>query len=297
MLGLASPTAGTAAVAVPLATFFALLLGTVTLGCARVLQLPGADAVAYCSDSIRPNAANAQALLLRGVNLLQIIAITLAPFDLELQANAGAASAFAKMLLKSKILPLLDATLLRFGGLSAAAKYWGGAALALALVGAWLGVFGRVLVAHDVREERGAALYERALLSSRRWPWPLRGLKVVGAFNLLGSDLLLFVAAKLLSTVHCTRDDGGAWQRANEAGACFTAAHSATVAAALLAMLLYFPTAVLYGSTLLVRSEGRFSDPASDVTFSAPRSPWWRRCSRSCSSASRRSAARSRAAR
>ena len=179
----------------------ALLLGTVALGCARVLQLPGADAVAYRSDSIRPNAANAQALLLRGVNLLQIIAITLAPFDLELQANAGAASAFAKMLLKSKILPLLDATLLRVGGLSAAAKYWGGAALALALVGAWLGVFHRVLVAHDVREERGAALYERALLSSRRWPWPLRGLKVVGAFNLLGSDLLLFVAAKLLSTV------------------------------------------------------------------------------------------------
>ena len=268
VLFLASPAAPTAAVAAPLCGFFALLFGTVVVGGMRVLRLPGANTVVYQSDSIRANATNAQALLLRAINILQVIALTLEPFNLELQADAGAASAFAKMLLRNQILPLLDATLLRIGGLSAATKYWGGAALALALVVAWLGVFRHVLVEHEVREER-SALYKRELLS-RRWPWPLRGLKAVWLFQLLGSDLLLFVAAKLMSTVHCSRGAAdAAWQFGDGAGACFNGlGHRSTVLVALMATLMYIPTAVLYGSTILVRSEGRFSDPESDVTFS-----------------------------
>ena len=267
VLYLASPAAPTAAVAAPLGGFFALLFGTVVVGGMRVLRLPGANTVVYQSDSIRVNATNAQALLLRAINILQVIALTLEPFNLELQADAGAASAFAKML-RNQILPLLDATLLRIGGLSAATKYWGGAALALALVVAWLGVFRHVLVEHEVREER-SALYKRELLS-RRWPWPLRGLKAVWLFQLLGSDLLLFVAAKLMSTVHCSRGAAdAAWQFGDGAGACFNGlGHRSTVLVALMATLMYIPTAVLYGSTILVRSEGRFSDPESDVTFS-----------------------------
>ena len=102
-VGLASPTASAAAILGPFAVFFALLLWVVLVGCSRVRRLPGANAVMYTSSTVRFNRTNASALLFRAVNLLQLIAITLAPFDLELQAQAAGASRFARQLLQMRI--------------------------------------------------------------------------------------------------------------------------------------------------------------------------------------------------
>ena len=80
--------------------------------------------------------------------------------------------------------------------------------------------------------------------------------------------------------MHCTQraipsgtTGAATWHIGNgssgDAGACYGTEHRAATLAAMLAMVLYFPTAVLYGSAVLVRSEGRFADAESDVNFSA----------------------------
>ena len=166
--------------------------------------------------------------------------------------------------------------LLRIGVLSPEVTYWGGSALALLLVCAWLLVYRRVLVEHDVKEER-QELYRAPLLRCLpSWAWLP---SLTGAFNLLSGDLLVFIATKLFAAVHCTQraspsgtPSAATWHIGNgsgDTGVCYGTEHRAATLAAMLAMALYFPTAVLYGSAVLVRSEGRFADAESDVNFSA----------------------------
>jgi alpha-tubulin suppressor-like RCC1 family protein len=230
--------------------FAAVVLALILSGAVRVLRLPGAHAVVYTSDSVRRNATNGKDVALRLVSLLQMIGLALTPFSAEIRDAAQSTGAFAAML-RDHVFPALDVALLAMPG--DAALHWLGLGASFAIVGAWLAVLFATLRQHDVAEQR-EALYRRT--------------RLLAAFELLSSDALVFTTSKLLSVVHCVRDGGGAWQLANEAGACFTLGHTATAAAALLALLLYAPTAVLYGSSILVRSEGRFSDPASDVAFS-----------------------------
>ena len=199
---LASPNATFVEIVVPYAIFFAMLLGVVLVGCHHVRQLPGAQTVVYASNSVRWNVTNAKALFFRAVNLLQLTAITLAPFNLELQGKAARASQFTRQLLRLHILPLLDATLLRFGVLSPAIEYWSGCGIALLCVCSWLLVYRRVLIAHDVKEER-EKLYRAPLLDCvPSWAWRP---SLTGAFNLLSDELLVFTATKLFAAVHCTR--------------------------------------------------------------------------------------------
>ena len=167
--------------------------------------------------------------------------------------------------------------MLRIGVLSPEVTYWGGSALALLLVCAWLLVYRRVLVEHDVKEER-QELYRAPLLRCLpSWAWLP---SLTGAFNLLSGDLLVFIATKLFAAVHCTQlatpsgtTGAATWHIGNgssgDAGACYGTEHRAATLAAMLAMALYFPTAVLYGSAVVVRSMGRFADAESDVNFSA----------------------------
>jgi hypothetical protein len=237
----------------PLATVgaFTATVFTVTLsGAARVLQLPGARIVRYQSDSMRCNSTNVKDVVLRVVSLFQMLGLALKPFSAEIRDTAQRTGAFAAML-REHVFPVLDVVMLAMPG--DVTLYWLGICVSFVIVGGWLCVLFVTLKHHDVTEQR-EALFRRT--------------RLMAIFGLLSSDLFVFTASKLFEAVHCVRDDDGAWQLANDVGACFTQEHTVTMAVALVAMLLYFPTAVLFGSSIIVRSQGRFSDPVSVPSFS-----------------------------